>query len=184
MSNTITPNDIQKAFSDTHEHSHRQFMRRAVKKAKVSNNEKAVVSALMNIWFVRKGDGEMHPGRKKIAKMAGVSVRTVAAIMARMREVGALVVVSHAKGGRASTRYRMDLEKLILFLGYTLPRVIEGELRKIAVVVGNFTPWALWKKRANFAHGKEKKRIHSSWQVSDRPCPRNDSLPIAGGCHV
>ena len=184
MSNTITPEAVRKSFSNTSEHEHRQFMRRAVRKAKISKNERDVVLALMNIWFVRKSDGEMHPGRKKIAKMAGVSVRTVAAIMARMREADALLVVSHGKGGRASTRYQMNLENLIVFLGYELPRVIEGELRKIVVAVGNFIPFSLWKKRATAAHGIRNYRIGWSSQTPARPDPGKNSFQIAGGSHV
>jgi hypothetical protein len=184
VSNTITPEAVRKSFSSTSEHEHRQFMRRAVRKAKISKNERDVVLALMNIWFVRKSDGEMHPGRKKIAKMAGVSIRTVASIMARMRETEALLVVSHGKGGRASTRYRMNLENLILFLGYEMPRVIEGELRKIVVAVGNFVPFSLWKKRATAAHGIRNYRIGCSSQTPTRPDPGKNSLQISGGRYV
>lgn len=185
MSNVLTNDEYRKTFADSDEHSHRQFMRRQVRKAKVGKNERDVVLALMNIWFVRKKtDGVMHPGRKKIAKMANCSIRTVASIMARMREAGALIVVSHGKGGRASTRYKMDFIKLILFLGYKLPIEVAGELKKIVVAVGNFTPFHLWKKRAKLAHGNNKNRkVASDWR-SDPPDPQSISFQITGGCHV
>lgn len=185
MTNVLTPDEYRKTFADSDEHAHRQFMRRQVKKARINKNERDVVLALMNIWFVRKKmSGVMHPGRKRIASMANCSIRTVASIMARMREAGALVVVSHGKGGRASTRYTMDFEKLILFLGYELPKEAAGKLVEIVTRAGVFTPFRLWKKRAKLAHGINKNRKDRLEWRTDPPDHRTHSLQFAGGCHV
>jgi hypothetical protein len=171
-------------FKSSDEQKHRQFMRLQVRKAKISNNERAIITALMNVWFANKCKGHMHPGRKKIAKMAHVSIRTVASMMARMREAGALVVVSHANGGRASTRYRMDLEKLILFMGYKLPKVIRGALTEIVRVVGGFVPFELWKKRANIAHGKENKRKVIAPCGYPEPLPDKNDYDFGGQAYA
>jgi hypothetical protein len=160
-----------KTFTDTNEHAHRQFMRGAVRRARISKNTRDVVLAILNIWFQKKAQGVMYPGRKKLARMGGVSVRTVATILAEMRAAGALKVISHGKGGRASTRYSLDMKGLILFLGYKLPEVVQGTLGKVTKFHAGFRPFALWQKRANFAHGLNNNTIQTVLRAPEEPKP-------------
>ncbi len=173
---------IAPEFKDTDEQSHRQFMRRQVRNAKISKYDRDVVLAVLNHWFAHKQKGVMHPGRDKIAKVARVSVRTVATMFGRMREAGVLEVVSHGKGGRHATRYKMNLTALIKFLGYELPKEVAGTLRKIPAMVGRFTPWAVFKKRANGAHGIKDKRTHLHLLQRIVPFPDERSSIFGGQC--
>ena len=84
--------------------------------------------ALANLWFHHKPKGEMHPGRAKIARKARVSIKTVTRTMAKLKQAGCLIALSHEKGGRASTRYRLRPLRLMVFCGAQLPAWVEGEL--------------------------------------------------------
>lgn len=162
-----------KTFSDTEEHQHRQFMRAAVRRAKISKNKRDLVLALLNIWFKRKAEGLMYPGRKKLAKMAGISIRTAATILAEMREAGALEVICYGKGGRGkATRYRMNLTKLIVYLGFKLPKEVKGALGRVFVSDSQFRPWAVFKNRAKLAHGIVNNCAQDAWTGPEVPVPR------------
>jgi len=172
-------------FQDTSEHAHRQFMRGAVRRAKVSKNVRDVTLSILNIWFSKKSQGVMYPGRKKLARMSGVSIRTVATILADMRAAGALEVISHGKGGRASTRYKMNVKGLVLFLGYKLPEVVQGTLSKITKYYSGFKPFSLWQKRANFAHGLDNNSTQSVLRAQEEPKPDDWRAEWWGRpCHV
>ena len=68
----------------------------------------------------------MHPGRAKMAGKAQVSIKTVTRTMAKLRNAECLVPVSHEKGGRAATRYRLRPLGLMVFCGARLPDWVRG----------------------------------------------------------
>lgn len=117
-------------FRDSREALFRRLVREAVRKSDMTKSEKAVTLALANIWFHHKAQGVMYPGREKIARREQVSIKTVTRTMAKLREAGCLVVVSHAKGGRAATRYRLQTMRLMEFCGVDFPDSREGELTR------------------------------------------------------
>lgn len=125
-------------FSDSTEQAHRQFMRSAVRRAKISNNKKAVAEALLNLWFRHRHSNCINPSRRKVAKMAHVSEPTVARFLKEMREAGALIVVGYGKGGKKrdgsgiATHYQLDLKGLIQWMGYKLPEERPGQLVEVA----------------------------------------------------
>ena len=116
------------SFRDSQEALFRRMVRLAVRNSGLTKSEKLVTIALVNIWFHHRAKGEMHPGREKIARREQVSVKTVTRTMAKLREAGCLVVVSHPKGGRASTRYRLDPFRLMETCGVDFPKVASGNL--------------------------------------------------------
>lgn len=115
-------------FANSQEAAFRRIVRGAIRKSSATKSEQAVITAIVNLWFHHKASGVMHPGREKIAKRACVSVKTVSRTIARMKDAGCLVVVSHERGGRASTRYRLRIVPLLSFCGARIPEWIAGEI--------------------------------------------------------
>lgn len=111
-------NDIT-AFRDSQEAAFRRFVRGAVRRADLTKGERDVTLALLNFWLHHKGTGKpIHPGREKLAKRAGVSVRTVASSLAMLRAAGVLEVVSNLKGGfKTATKYSVNLRSLMHLCG-------------------------------------------------------------------
>lgn len=143
------------SFTDTTEHAHRQFMRNAVKRAKISNNRRAVAEALLNLWFRHRQSNCINPSRRKVAKLAHVSEPTVARFLKEMREAGALIVVAYGKGGKRSdgsgiaTQYRLDLKGLIQWMGYKLPEERPGQLVEVPSNVVPFETFREVRERQN-----------------------------------
>lgn len=118
-------------FRDTQEFAFRKSVRDAIKKAGFTKSYRDVTLAIVNLWLHRKShvDGVIHPGREKIAKKAGVTVKTVSRTMAGLRDAGVLETVSHAHGGwNSSTRYKVNLVPLFGHCGCRLPEWIPGDL--------------------------------------------------------
>ena len=148
-----------KSFTDTTEQAHRQFMRNAVKRARISKNKRDVALVLLNIWFNKSDKGGMHPGRKKVAKAAGVSVRTVATIFGELRGAKVLNVVSHAKGGRGyATVYTINMRNMLIWMGYKLPDTQPGDLVEVPQNVTSIRTFEETQKRAKL-HTKKRARI-------------------------
>ena len=105
-------------FKKSQEAAHRRFVRSMIRKGPFTKGERDVTLALVNYWFHHKGGAKdyIHPGRKKLAKKAGVSVRTVASTLALLRDWGAIKAVGHLNGlhGNA-TEYVVDEYALLAF---------------------------------------------------------------------
>jgi hypothetical protein len=106
---TIVPAE---SFHDTDAARERREIRRSVSRLKLSNSEKAVLQFLVNVWFVHRGKGAIHPGREAIAKRANVSVRTVQTYLGKFRDLGFILATGYAKGGRYATRYTVSLDAI------------------------------------------------------------------------
>lgn len=161
----------QRIFSNSEDHQNRQSFRRLLKKTKAFNhNERVVAEAILNMWFHNWNTaGFIYPGREKLAKQTNLSVRTIASYLKKFREIGFILAIRHAKGGRNSTRYIVDLEALHEFL-CPPPVVVNGDLQEIEqassikkqpvrqslkLVVGGKIARCVGKiNRANFSHGK------------------------------
>lgn len=116
-----------KAFRDSHEAAYRRLMRWWVRKAPFTKAERDVTLALLNVWFHHRNGPKkyIHPSRRKIAKTAGVSVKTVSRALDTLRMGGALVVMSDTKGGRnTATRYRFDDLSLLAMCGVDIPEIV------------------------------------------------------------
>lgn len=121
-------------FSDSQEATFRRFVRGSVRNAPLSRAERDIVMALVNLWLEhrKKADGVIHPGRKRIARKAKVSIITVARCFAKLREKGALAVVSHGRGeGQKPTHYRVDYDNLMKVCGHKYLPIRAGQLAQI-----------------------------------------------------
>lgn len=115
------------SFIRSNEAAFRRAVRDAIKKSTLTKSEQALVQVLANLWFHHKAKGAMHPGREKIARQAGVSVKTVTRTMTKLKAAGCLVVVSHENGGGAATRFRLKPLELMVFCGARLPSWAVGD---------------------------------------------------------
>lgn len=107
------------SFKDSQEAAFRRLVRDAIRKGDFTKGERDVIIALVNHWFHHKGKnkGIVHPGRAKLAKKAGVSVRTVASTLAMLRAAGAISVVEYPNGGRNASRYSINIRPLMTLCG-------------------------------------------------------------------
>lgn len=88
------------AFKDSQEAAFRRVIRQAIRRGPFSKSERDVTLAFVNHWFQHRNSEKkvVHPGRRKLAKRAGVSVRTVASTLDLLRRHGAIVAVAHLHG--------------------------------------------------------------------------------------
>jgi hypothetical protein len=118
------------SFRDSNEAAFRRLVRAAIRKSEMTRGEQAVTLVLANLWFHHRNgpEGVIRPGRERIGRAAGVSIKTVTRTLAKLRSAGCLIAVSHDKGGRAATRYRLRLLPLLVLCGANLPSWVDGEL--------------------------------------------------------
>lgn len=153
------------AFRDSAASAFQRLVRTTIRKSGLTKGQQAVTLAVVNLWFHHKsGPGAViYPGREKLAKKADVSVRTVATTLDMLRAAGVLRVVSHPKGGRAATRYRVRVTPLLILCGADLPDWMEGELRLFTGQSCTLSePEIARFGSAKIAHGKKKKKYVSS----------------------
>lgn len=88
------------AFKDSQEAAFRRVIRQTIRRGPFTKSEREVVLAFVNHWFQHRKStkGVIHPGRKKLAKKAGVSIRTVASTLDMLRRAGAIDAVNHLHG--------------------------------------------------------------------------------------
>lgn len=133
----------RRRFTDSQTASIQRMTRSGIRKSEMlSKGERDVILALVNHWFHHRGKdgGRISPGRKKLAKVADVSIRTVASTLAMLRDAEVITVVARPNGeGQKPTIYTLDLRMLWAFLGMDLPEVKEGVLVPLTGVQ-NCTP--------------------------------------------
>jgi hypothetical protein len=102
-------------FSKTQDAAFRRVTRDTIRSAPFTKSERDVVLAFVNHWFNLRHLGHaVYPGRKKLAKKANTSIRTVASVLGILRASGAIVAEAHLNGlhGNA-TEYSVNYEALI-----------------------------------------------------------------------
>lgn len=109
----------RKSFRDTQEATFRRLQRDKVRKSHLTRAERDVLLAFLNHWFHHRHDGPVHPGRKKLAKRARVSLRMVNYTLAMLREFGVIEAVSFETGNCAegmgmATEYTLDVWNLTI----------------------------------------------------------------------
>lgn len=87
-------------FKDSQEAAFRRSVRRDIHRGPFTKSERAVVLAFFNHWFQhrKKAGGVVHPGRKKLAKRAEVSIRTVASVLDLLRKHHVIQATAHLNG--------------------------------------------------------------------------------------
>jgi hypothetical protein len=123
-------------FRQTPEYSAQQMIRRVIRQAKtLTRAERDVTLVVVNAWFWHRAlDGQIHPGRKRIARKAGCCVRTVASVLDRLRNAGVLMPIQYLKGGNRSTRYRVCTLAIFDFCGVSIPETLGGDLEALETV--------------------------------------------------
>lgn len=139
------------SFKDSQEQAFRRLVRQSIRKGDFTKGERDVIIALVNHWFHHRAKGPIHPGREKIAKKAGVSVRTVASAMSMLRAAGVLNPVSNLKGGHgAATRYSVNTYALFVLCGCDwVDDFVRGRGQDCTVVGSEIARLS----RAKIAHG-------------------------------
>jgi len=96
--------EINESFKDTQEAAFRRVIRQAIRRGPFTKSEREVVLAFFNHWFQHRKNtkGVVHPGRKKLAKRAAVSIPTVKRTLAMLRDFGVIYAKAHLHGLRGN----------------------------------------------------------------------------------
>lgn len=122
----MTPKD----FKDSQEFAFRRAVRSEIRRTKsLTRAQRDVVLALFDLWCHHKAKGSIAPKRAVMARKCRVSERTVASVLAGLRDAGVLVTLNRGTGGRGkATSYCMDVLALLRMIGAPLPETAPGEL--------------------------------------------------------
>lgn len=109
-------------FRKSQENRFRTTQRGLVRKSCLTRAEKEVVLAFLNHWFVHRHKGAVHPGRKKLAKRSGASMRTVNRALAMLRDFDVIQPVAFERGNCGegfgmATEYTCNTEHLGILCG-------------------------------------------------------------------
>jgi len=125
-------------FKSSTEAAVRRIVRQSIRKSKLSKYERDVALTLAKHWFHHYQKGVIHPGRQRIARISGCSIKTVSRMMERMRDAGALIVISRPKGeGQKPTVYKLDIRNLLIMCGCDMPENTSGTILEMS---HHFTP--------------------------------------------
>lgn len=168
-------------FKDSQEAAYRRLVRGAVRKGGFSKSERDVVLAIVNHWFHHKAKGKMHPSRERIAKKADVSVRTVATVLALLRDTGVLVPQSKARRGKGRpAEYSVDDLSLMQLCGVDMAKIVAamsgGKSAKLHTKDGNLSVQKLHTDKYSVATPIQEGRFENSNVV---PLPK-----VVGGGNV
>lgn len=108
-----------KTFQQSQEAAFRRMVRDAIRKGPFTSAEAKVTLALVNHWFHHKvARPIIHPGREKLVKKSGVSLRSVQSTLAMLRAAQVIEAVSHQRGGWGkATHYRVHIARLMTLCG-------------------------------------------------------------------
>jgi hypothetical protein len=103
-------------FADSQEATFRRLIRDAIRKGPFTKSERDVTLAFINHWFRHRNGSKrvIHPGREKLAKKAGVAIKTVSRCLDVLRHYGAIEATACLDGlhGKA-TEYTVDVVRLL-----------------------------------------------------------------------
>ena len=119
---------VMMSFAASNEAAFRRAVRDAIRKSAMTKGEQAVTWPLQTSGSTTSRRGRCIRVARSSLWLRDVSIKTVTRTLAKLREAGCLIAVSHPKGGRTSTRYRLRLFCLMVFCGAKLPTWVEGEL--------------------------------------------------------
>lgn len=136
-------------FESSIEASWRRYLRSSVRLSAMTQGQKSVTLALLNLWLHhRKGSkGYIHPGRAKIAKKTKLTEKTVSRTMAVLRTAGVLQVRRRLHGeGQRPTEYTMDMLSMLELCGAEIPEWTPGRLVELRNEVAGQMSHHLWSK--------------------------------------
>lgn len=127
-----------KNYIDTQSFAEKKLIRAIIRRAerdkkhpnRLTQSEEKVLQAIMNKWFYYEHrTGVIYPGVPKLMRETGRSRRTVQMALRKFESLGFLIAIKTENQGRKhSTRYKIDILKLIQTYGVNLPKTMEGEL--------------------------------------------------------
>ena len=104
------------SFKDSQEATFRRRIREAIRKGPFTKGQRDALLAFMNHWMHHRKskDGIVHPGRKKIAKQSGVTIKTVSRLFNALRLTGVITAEDslHGLHGNA-TEYSVNVMRLL-----------------------------------------------------------------------
>lgn len=95
-------------------------MRSCIQKGPFTKAQRDVTKAFFEHWFYHKSGPKnyVHPGRKKLAENAGVTIMTVARTLAMLRAAGIIMAIDAANGeGKKPTKYVVNVMALFTLCG-------------------------------------------------------------------
>jgi len=111
---------VTKTFKDSQSAAFQRLIRSAIRNSTLTRGERDVTLAMINHWFHHNSGAKdyIHPGRKRIAKKARVSMRTTARTFAMLRAAGVLLPTEYLSGGaNMATHYQVDIMALTTLCG-------------------------------------------------------------------
>ena len=103
------------SFEDSQEAAFRRLIRQSIRKGPFSKGQRDVMIAFFNHWLHHRKSvkGVVHPGREKLARKAGVTVKTVSRTLGLLRATGVITAIAHLNGldGKA-TEYTVSIQHL------------------------------------------------------------------------
>jgi len=111
---------MPKKYVDSAEFSFRRMVRAAIRRSEMTKSDRDVTLAMANLWFHHRNGPKkhIHPGRKKLAKSAGVSIKTVARCLAKLQAARIIIAIKYPRGeGQNPTQYTVDLAALLTYCG-------------------------------------------------------------------
>lgn len=115
----------------------RRLVRDAIRKGPFTKHERDVTLAFFNHWFHHKSKCEIvHPGRRKLAKTARTTEKTVSRTLAKLRAAWVIEPVANLHGGHnTATKYRVNLPALFSLCGFDwMDDLVRGRLPNVPVV--------------------------------------------------
>lgn len=104
------------SFEDSQEAAFRRVVRKAVQNGPFTKGQRDALLAFLNHWFHHRKSkgGIVHPGRKRIAKKSGVTIKTVSRLFLVLRETGVLMAEGNLHGMRGNaTDYSVSIPHLM-----------------------------------------------------------------------
>lgn len=142
----------RKSFKDSQEAIIRRLIRNTVRKAELTKSERDIILALVNHWFHHRGTGKpIHPGRAKLARLAGVTEKTVSRTLGKLRAASVITPLSNLNGGyRTATKYHLNIDALMTLCGADwLDTFRRFSVGNVPVVIGEMSRL----RRDKMSHG-------------------------------
>ena len=115
-----TKGQILSDYKDSADYAFKRMVRAAIRKSEMTKSDRDITLAIVDLWFFHKNGRKkyIHPGRRKLAKKAKVTIITVARCLAKLRAAGILTVIKNPRGeGQKPTQYTVNIHALLVFCG-------------------------------------------------------------------
>lgn len=108
------------AYKNSDDAAFKRMVRSAIRKSKMTKSDRDITLALVNLWFYHRNGHKkyIHPGRKHLAKKAGVGISTVSRCLSKLRQAQAIIPIKSPRGeGQRPTQYVVNIHSLLVLCG-------------------------------------------------------------------